>query len=77
MLLAAGAIYWSISAHRSYELYRYYTDIEQDFSVAETYEVELALKLPLAVLCLGGAAIASRPLFQRSRTGADASDETS
>ena len=66
ILFATGALYWAISAFRSYELYRYYTDIEQDFSVAESYEVELSLKLPLAALCLGVTAIAARPLFRRS-----------
>lgn len=76
-LFAAGAIYWAISAYRSYELYLYYTDVEQDFSIAEIYEVELMLKLPLAALCLGGTAIAMRPLFRRTSANTEESDKTS
>lgn len=58
-------------------MYLYYTDVEPDFSIAEIYEVELMLKLPLTALCLGGTAIAIRPLFRRASADTEESDESS
>lgn len=64
-LLAALTVYCSAWSYRSYEKLQYYTHVEPDYSVAESYEIEVWLKAPIALLLATATGIAVAPLFRR------------
>jgi hypothetical protein len=68
LLFAGAAIYGASSSWRSYERLQFYTNIEPDYSIAESYEVELWLEVPATLVCVAAALIAAAPLRRRRRS---------
>lgn len=65
LICAAAAIYGAVSSYRSYARLQFYTRVEPDLSLAESYEVELWLKVPATLVCMAASAAAAAPLVRR------------
>jgi hypothetical protein len=65
LLLLSAAIYGTISSNRSYQRLQFHTYVEPDQSLAESYEGELWLKLPLTAASVVASVVAASPLWRR------------
>ena len=63
LLSAAAAVYGILSSYNSYERLQFYTLVEPDFSLAESYELELRLKVPATPAAIGASLAAAALLF--------------
>jgi len=65
VLFTTAAIYGVVSSSASYERLQFYTHVEPDISLAESYEVELWFKVPATLAAVIAALAAAAPLFRR------------
>lgn len=66
LVLAIATTTGVASSMRSYQQWHFYTHVEEDFSIAEIYEVELWFKVPATLLGLAATLVAAAPMCRRT-----------
>ena len=71
LVFAIATIAGVASSMRSYQQWHFYTHVEEDFSIAEIYEVELWFEVPATILGLAATLGAAAPMYPRTEVAAD------